>query len=221
MLNQTNLFWEKKEIVEEFSNLPVPPYWKEYFNQFVDPAKIKVLDLGCGGGRNTEMLYEMGYDLSACDLHKSMVEATKRRITALNQNNRMPEIIQANIIELPFDDNTFDVILANGVFHNVSSLDELLKAIGEASRLLKENGTLCINIFTNAKVANDLTKDSEPYLYRTKEGLDLLLLSTIEIVDFLQQVGLYKQSEYVEYERELNVGIRSILRGVFFKKTKI
>ena len=45
--------------------------------------KIKVLDLGCGGGNNTEFLAKEGFDVYAVDGSKEAINLTKKRVSKL------------------------------------------------------------------------------------------------------------------------------------------
>lgn len=206
-------YWSKSEIVEEFKMLPVPAYWEEYFAKLQGTNKFNVLDLGCGGGRNSEMLYRKGFNLYACDLHFSMVSITQNRLADLQLNSNY-QVIQANMLDLPYSDMMFDVILANGVFHNVSDAEEIKKALMEAKRVLKPTGEVCLNIFTNFYIDDDLTNIKDN-LFVNKDGLEMTLLSSSELLFFIDQIGLFPKAETVEYISCLSVGKRSVLRGIF------
>jgi len=96
-----------------------------------------VLDAGCGTGgliRRLKTKYKAvhftGVDLSevACGLAKQRTDAT---------------IVQGSVLELPFNDNTFDGVMTTDVLYHL--VDDT-KAMREMNRVLKPQGTLVINL---------------------------------------------------------------------------
>ena len=54
--------------------------------------------------------------------------------------------MNANIMKLDFDDNSFDIVIAANVIH---LLDDPIKAINELDRVCKENGKIIIPTYMN------------------------------------------------------------------------
>lgn len=82
----------------------------------------KVLDLGCGSGEISKALLEAGYDVSSVDVvDKAKVDGIK--VVVYDGKN------------IPFRDNTFDVVLVITVLHHVEKYKELLL---EAKRVGKK-----------------------------------------------------------------------------------
>ncbi len=216
----SNQYWNSEKIVTEFTNASVPSYWAEFFESLDKPDTKKVLDLGCGGGRNTYMLASLGFWVLACDYHENMVEATKKKIQQLEHSDRERVTVeQANMLCLPYESDSVDVILANGVYHNTSSYDEITLAFRESVRILKTGGLLCLNIFTDRYIDPSLKKQAKAYLYITPDQLDMMLLPEQEIMRILQESKMYPVKEPVSYLSHINVGVRGVLRGVFQKTT--
>lgn len=61
--------------------------------------------------------------------------------------------LEANAYELPFDDNTFDVITANGVFHHLEQMDKALK---ETYRVLQFGGFFWLYVIGTGGMINAL-----------------------------------------------------------------
>ncbi len=212
------LFWNDPKIVEEFSLLPPPPYWEKFFSNFENPASVKVLDVGCGAGRNTVLLLKMGFDVWACDLHESMVRRAREKSKKYLRNKTNKRIVMADMKRLPFKDSVFNVIIANGIYHNVDSLSELRAAVGETARVLKRGGYVCINMFyaKNSKVPfKKLNVDKFTFL--TKEGLHMVLLPKSRILGLLRELKIRPESKVATYRSLVNTGWRSVFRGVFRK----
>jgi len=97
----------------------------------------KILEAGSGAGRFTEILLKYGAQVYSFD-YSGAVEA--------NFNNNMPNddltIFQADIREIPFENDFFDMSLCLGVLqHTPNTLD----SIRELNRVLKKGGLLVVD----------------------------------------------------------------------------
>lgn len=212
-------YWNKDKIVNEFASAKAPEYWQNFFKEIDSPENMIVLDLGCGGGRNTYMLAQLGFKVEACDLHEKMLQSTKKKIFELDEVKRNNvHIQQANMLMLPFKNESIDIVLSNGVYHNTSSKNDFNDAIKETSRVLKQNGLLCVNVFTDYFIDESLKKQEQEFLYITPDHLDMILLSEKVILKIFEEFSLYPYKEIVSYCSQINIGVRSVLRGVFIKK---
>lgn len=96
-----------------------------------------ILELGCGNGVMwTDMINHIGMEstLILSDLSEGMVEEVKNKYSTYDKLS----VQQINIEDIPFQDNSFDVVIANMMLYHVADLD---KALTEVSRVLKKNGT--------------------------------------------------------------------------------
>ena len=98
---------------------------------------MKVLELGCGTGR---LWLEHDDIISRCekilltDLSEGMLETAKNN---LGEKENLEYQI-ADIQNLPFEDNSFDVIIANAMLYHIPDLN---KGLQEVKRVLKDEGT--------------------------------------------------------------------------------
>lgn len=212
MINTSIKFWNSKKIVTEFKDAQVQSYWVDFFTPVKNKDKKNVLDFGCGGGRYTEMLVKMGFKTFAFDLHQCMVTETLQKIKNLNLDST---VVQAEMTEIPFEASKFDIILSNGVLHNAKSLSELKKALSEIVRIVKPNGILCLNMFYDGGNNSLLKKNKEKYMFTTKDELPMILLPLMELENLLLEYGFEKTGEIVAYTRDMEVGTRDVMRGVF------
>ncbi|MDO8557543.1 MAG: class I SAM-dependent methyltransferase [Candidatus Jorgensenbacteria bacterium] len=212
-------FWNDPKVVEEFFKAKTSPYWKKFLSSLEKPYHYHILDLGCGGGRNTEFIAKTGFDTWACDLHSSMVKATRERLRGLISNKDMRKrIVKATMLKLPFRANSFDIIIANGVYHNADSLKHFTNAVKETSRVLKKDGFLCLNVFYKGIIASELKKTGpDTNTFITKEGLCLILLPKRKILSLLKNSRFLPFEKITTYNRKVSTGLRSVFRGVFKK----
>jgi ubiquinone/menaquinone biosynthesis C-methylase UbiE len=117
-----------------FQNKNIYPI--KYVDRIISKGKWTI-DIGCGLGRVVKHYHNEGYKISGCDYSEVAVEKLKK-------NNPELDIIQANILFLPYEDNQFDNILLLGVLHGIENLDDINKALSEAVRCLKDDGHMII-----------------------------------------------------------------------------
>ena len=108
-----------------------------------------VLDCGCGGGANIAVFLGMLPEGQVTGLDYSPVSVEKAR--AVNRaaiEAGCCEIVQGNVLELPFDDGRFDVVTA---FETVYFWPEIACCFAEVHRVLKSGGVFMITNETTGK----------------------------------------------------------------------
>jgi ubiquinone/menaquinone biosynthesis C-methylase UbiE len=100
----------------------------------------RVLDAGCGMGRFAEVCIEAGADLHAIDL-STAVEAAARNLG----HHSNVSFYQADIMNLPFADGSFDVVYSIGVLHHTPDTKQ---AFLRLSRLVKPGGRIAIWVYS-------------------------------------------------------------------------
>jgi len=103
----------------------------------------QVLEAGCGAGRFTEVLLKKGAVLTSADL-SSAVEVNAENFPI----NETHQVIQADINNMPFRNESFDVVLCLGVIQHTPDPDQTIANLYE---LVKQGGTLVIDHYTFTK----------------------------------------------------------------------
>lgn len=98
-------------------------------------AKGKVLEVAVGTGRNLPY-YPKDIDLTGIDLSPETLEIARARVAELGMD---VELQEADGQALPFEDATFDTVVAGLCMCN---FPDPLKAVGEIKRVLKPGGKL-------------------------------------------------------------------------------
>jgi ubiquinone/menaquinone biosynthesis C-methylase UbiE len=111
------------------------------FAQFDKHKGNKVLEIGLGLGADHQMWAEAGTLLFGVDLTNRAVEHTRRRFELLGLK---PRLQVADAENLPFPDNTFDLVYSWGV---LMCTPDTPKAIREVYRILKPGGVTKIMIY--------------------------------------------------------------------------
>ncbi len=125
--------------------------WAELLDRLRLRGDERILDLGCGRGAVLLMAAQhlttgraVGVDLwRTLDQSGNSLEATKRNAVAEGVAERV-ELHTGNMTALPFENNSFDVIVSSLAIHNISGRANRDNAISEAVRVLRPGGRLLI-----------------------------------------------------------------------------
>src|SRR3954464_15993752 len=96
------------------------------------PPGTRVLDAGCGGGRNLVYLLRNGWNVSAADRDPAAVEQVRRLAEALAPDLPSRNFRVESLEALSFDDSSADVVIASAVLHFASDherFDTMLAAL--------------------------------------------------------------------------------------------
>jgi len=103
---------------------------------------MRVLDAGCGYGRNLVHLLRTGCEVFAIDQDEEAVEHV-RQLSASLQTGLPAENFQVGSIErMPFPDEIADVVLSNSVLHFARDDRHFRAMLAELWRVLKPGGML-------------------------------------------------------------------------------
>jgi ubiquinone/menaquinone biosynthesis C-methylase UbiE len=166
--------------------------WKDYRNkpiqevaEFLKGKKGKILDIGCGSGRNIFKIDNVEW--YGVDFSDKMLKFAKEK--AENEGIKA-EISKQNLTNLNFDDEFFDYAIFISTLHCIQDEEKRRKALEELFRVLKKGGEAMISVWD--KESNNKIKELEAkdgfvnwkkdnvnfqryyYFYKEKELIDLL-----------------------------------------------
>jgi len=156
------------------------------FDKYVFKENMKILELGCGNGSHWDGKVKTlpdGCCLVLSDFSDGMLELVKEKF-ASNTNVSIKKI---DIQEIPFENETFDVVIANHMLFHVPNLG---KALSEVKRVLKENG-----VFYSATDGNG---GMRPFLHKAIAQFDPKSTAFTEQLPFNLQNGSEILSKYFE-----------------------
>ena len=103
---------------------------------------MRVLDAGCGGGRNLEYLMRAGYDVSGIDQSPAAVDATRKLAAHSAPHLPLENFRVAPVERTSFEPRSFDFIISSAVLHFARNEAHFHAMVDEMWRLLRPGGTL-------------------------------------------------------------------------------
>jgi len=168
---------------------------------FLDGRKGKVLDLGCGNGRN--FVKKRGLKIYGIDFSEKMLKFAKKRTDKLKIDAKL---IKSETDKIPFDDEFFDYGICFSVLHCVDSFEKRKKSVEELFRVLKSGAEAIVSIWGRGspRVKN---KDKESFVPWTVDGKKFLRYTYIYDKDELENLLTSAGFEIVKSWEDKNINV--------------
>lgn len=98
------------------------------------PAQARILDAGCGSGRNMVELAHHGV-VTGVELSPTSVQLARDRSAG--------EVLEGSVMDMPFDDDSFDLTVSLDV---IEHLEDDVSALSELRRVTKPGGALLVTV---------------------------------------------------------------------------
>ena len=140
----------------------------------------KILDAGCGNGRNLKWFYKLDCKIFGLDISSDDIEYCKEIYTHQREN-----FIKASIERIPFEENSFDHVICNAVLHFAKDLSQYLEMFKELLRIVRPDGSLFIRTASNFGLESkfELLEDG---IYKLPDG-SIRFLLTEELLKQLKE----------------------------------
>ena len=166
---------------------------------------MKVLELGCGTGdmwKNRENLINLCSELTLSDFSEGMLATTKSTIGEFDN----VEYKVIDIQEIPYEDETFDVVIANMMLYHVPDID---KGLAEVRRVLKRGGIFYCATYGEHGIIEYLSKILSAYgvedninkNFTLQNGYEILskTFSKVEKLEYVDSLAVTNTDDMVEY----------------------
>ncbi len=150
----------------------------------------KVLDAGCGNGRNLPYFLQNGYDVYAIDPNVRAVNAVKELSMQLAPGNPLTNFKLATAEDLPFGDEYFDLIVSSAVLHFAESPAHFESMLRSMWRVLKPGGYLFARLASNMGIES-LVQPIGNGRYLLPDGSERFLVSLQQLFNYSQELGAH------------------------------
>ncbi len=181
-------------------------HWTLFKEILGDNSGKKVLEVGCGRGSISSYFAQNKFDCTLLDISSSVIEVAKK---IFEETGHKANFVVGDALNLPFQDNEFDVIVSIGLFEHFENLDSL---ISEHQRVLKKGGRVLAYVVPENKkniqakyllinkvlkfISSIFVKDGKKYMkdeiFRSNYNSDYYrnIIETYNVSEF-QSIGMY------------------------------
>ena len=117
-------------------------------------SEMKILDAGCGGGRNLIYFLRNNYKVFGVDQNAEAIEQIRLLAQTISPN-LPPENFQTSAVEkMPFPDEHFDAVISSAVLHFARDERHFIKMLAEMWRVLKPDGLFFARLASTIGIEN-------------------------------------------------------------------
>lgn len=156
----------------------------------------KILDAGCGGGRNMHWFLQNNFELSGIDSNEELIA----QLISANPDLSKERFQVSTVEKMPFPDNHFDHIISSAVLHFANNTKHFKAMLTEMVRVLKQGGTLFIRMTSDIGIENKVQLIADG-VYNIPDGSRRFLLTKSLLADCMRQNNL----SYIESLKTVNV----------------
>ena len=134
----------------------------------------RILDSGCGSGRNMEWFLHNSYDITGIDQSGKAISAARARASKIGRDDVV--FMQCPVEKTPLDDAAFDHVISSAVLHFARDHGHFDAMMAEIIRLVKPGGTLWIRMASDVGIRH-LIEMTESGVCQIPDGSGRYLLT--------------------------------------------
>jgi tellurite methyltransferase len=144
---------------------------------------MRIVDAGCGYGRNLLYLLRAGFDVFGVDADPSAVASVREMAGPLAANFRV-----ASVEEIPFADGFADVVISSAVLHFARDDDQFQAMVWGMWRVLKPGGLLFCRLASSIGIERQI-QQIQGRIHRLPDGSHRYLVDEPQLLNAAQELG--------------------------------
>jgi 2-polyprenyl-3-methyl-5-hydroxy-6-metoxy-1,4-benzoquinol methylase len=177
--------------------------------------EMKILDAGCGEGRNCIYFLHQGYPIFGVDNNSTAIQMARIYAKTIQPDYDAHGFQKALVEDMPFHTGAFDAILSSAVLHFAQSDSHFFQMLDEMMRVLKPGGVFFLRMCTDAGHILANAPHLGEGVYLLPDGSERFVLTERLEKEMLSRYDL----EYLEPPKSVLVhGLRSM--GLFALRKK-
>jgi tellurite methyltransferase len=169
-----------EELKKEFGNIDI-----YVFDQLLK-GRInhgqRILDAGCGGGRNIEYMLRQGFDVSGVDQDVEAIEKVQSLAESVAPSSTLDKFVLGDVAKMPFPDAHFDVVMSIAVLHFAKSQTHFNSMLGEMARVLKPGGVFMARLSSSVGIES-LVEPFGDEVYGLPDGSTRFLVDDEQLLE--------------------------------------
>ena len=179
---------------------------------------MRVVDAGCGGGRNIQYLLREGYEAFGVDVSAEAVAAVRKMVSELAPRLPAENFQVAGVEAMPFADEFADVVVCHSVLHFARDEVQLEAMVRGLWRVLRPDGMLFCRLASTIGMAQGMAFEAVgEWRFRMSHGAEWLLVDEALLMELTRSLD----GELVDPLKTTVVqGQRCMTTWVMKKKTR-
>ncbi len=175
--------------------------------------EMKILDAGCGGGRNLHYFLRSGFRVFGVDQNPDAIEYVRSLAQMLAPDLSPENFRVSSVEEMPFPDKSFDLVISNAVLHFANDERHFDLMMREMWRVLKPSGMLFARLASTIGIEDKVEKIAERR-YLLPDGSERFLVDEEMLIAATANLG----GIFVEPIKTTNVqNLRSMTTWIICK----
>ena len=182
--------WSRAETVAGFvASAPNPSLMHFAERELFRTPRGRLLDLGCGAGRNALPLARRGWRVLGIDLSSAMLRAAAERMRHEPVTTAL-QFALAPMDALPVHSRSVDLIVAHGIWNLATSAGMFRRAVAEAARVAAPGAGLFVFTFSRHTLPADAEPVAgEPFVFTQFSGEPQCFLTEEQLAAELAAAG--------------------------------
>jgi SAM-dependent methyltransferase len=148
----------------------------------------KILDVGCGNGRNLVYFLRNGYKVFGVDPQPRAVETARELSAALAPDNPLENFMICAAENLPYPDAAFDLVICSAVLHFARDIQHFDTMLQSMFRVLKPGGYFFARLASDIGIEH-LVKPLGNDRYLLPDGSERFLVNEQVLLQYTNQYG--------------------------------
>jgi SAM-dependent methyltransferase len=148
----------------------------------------RVLDAGCGDGRNLHYLLGAGFDCFGVDDDARAIDQLRQRAARVAPRVPLSQFVVGEIGALPFEDGSMDVVICSAVLHFAADAPHFGLMLTDLWRVVAPGGMLFTRLASNIGLER-LIGDRAGRRLRLPDGTDRFVVDEAILVDWTARLG--------------------------------
>ena len=150
--------------------------------------EMKLLDAGCGGGRNLVYFMRSGYEVFGVDNSPAAIAEVRQLALSLSTELAVENFRLESVDRMSFADESFDAVISSAVLHFASDEDHFQSMVMEMWRVLKRGGIFFARLASTIGIETRV-RHLEGRRYHLPDGSDRFLVDEQMLLSMTETLG--------------------------------
>ncbi len=116
----------------------------------------RILDAGCGSGRNIQFFLKHGFEVFGVDKDPQAIAELQQLASGFEQGFQADHFVVADVDDLPFGNSSFDLVISSAVLHFAKNLDHFEAMLRSMWRVLQKDGYFFCRLASDIGIESSL-----------------------------------------------------------------